>query len=159
MSKIIINNNSEILKISEECSYAHIVGTGADMHWEACTEDVARHDYEHRICEENHMIDGGIYFPSSNMIMPFGCGASQIIDVEVPEGVIAREYKYENGEFIINTPVRIKRIKKELEELDVIINRATEDLYVATGTAAYANVQEVINRKNELRAELAQLEA
>ena len=159
MSKIVINENSEILYISEEGTYAHIVGIGEEMHWEACSEEIARNDHENCTCDETKIIDGGIYFPSINMIMPFGCGASQLIDVEVPEGILAREYKYENGEFIINTPVRIARIKKELEELDVIINRATEDLYVATGTSAYANVQDVINRKNELRAELAQLEA
>ena len=41
--------------------------------------------------------------------------------------------------------------KKELKELDVIINRATEDIYTKTKTAFYASIQEVVDRKNELR--------
>lgn len=159
MSKIILNNENVILKISNEGTYAHVVGTGKECHWEECSETIARQDYVNRKIADNEIIDGGILFPESKMVMSFSTGANQIIEIDVPEHVVAQEYKYENGEFIINTPVRIAKIKDELIELDTIINRATEDLYVATGTAAYANVQEVINRKNELRTELAQLEA
>lgn len=41
--------------------------------------------------------------------------------------------------------------KKELKELDVIINRATEDIYAKTETDYYASTKEVVDRKNELR--------
>ena len=52
---------------------------------------------------------------------------------------------------------RIKEIKTELEELDTTINRATEDLYVLTHTTPYKSTQEVITKKEELRAELKEL--
>lgn len=41
--------------------------------------------------------------------------------------------------------------KKELNELDGVINRATEDLYLASNITPYDSVQKVIERKNELR--------
>lgn len=41
--------------------------------------------------------------------------------------------------------------KKELKELDTIINRATEDIYAKTETEYYASTKEVVDRKNELR--------
>lgn len=159
MNKIVLNNENVILNISTEGDYAHVVGTGNETHWEICSEDIARQDYENRQATEEKIIDGGIFFPEANMVMPFSCGANEILEVEVPEGIKAQEYKYENGAFLINAPVRIRNIKKELEALDAIINRATEDLYVATETTAYVNVQAAIDRKNVLRAELATLEA
>lgn len=159
MSKIVLNKENVILKIAEEGDYAHIVGLGEEAHWECCTKDIALADYENRCATEEKLLDGGIFFPEMNMVMPFSCGANEILEVEVPEGIKAQEYKYENGAFLINAPVRIKNIKKELEALDAIINRATEDLYAATETTAYANVQAAIDRKNVLRAELATLEA
>lgn len=52
---------------------------------------------------------------------------------------------------------RIDEIKEELNELDKIINRATEDLYTLTNLTPYASVAEVINRKNELRRKLGDM--
>ena len=48
-------------------------------------------------------------------------------------------------------------IKKELEELDQTINRATEDLYELTGTTPYKSTGDVIERKKELRQQLKQI--
>ena len=159
MSKIVLDSEKVILKISEEGTYAHIVGTGNDTHWEGCTEEVARNDYENRSSQSGALKDGGIYFPNENMVMPFNCGVDSIIEVEIPEGVKEREYKYIDGQFIINVPVRKENIIRELAELDTIINRATEDLYTATGTTPYTSVEEVIAKKEALRKELAELEA
>lgn len=52
---------------------------------------------------------------------------------------------------------RTQEIKVELNSLDVIINRATEDLYDLTNTTPYETTQNVINRKKELREELKTL--
>lgn len=52
---------------------------------------------------------------------------------------------------------KIAEIKEELNELDKIINRATEDLYSLTEVTPYQTVQETIDRKNELRQELKNL--
>lgn len=52
---------------------------------------------------------------------------------------------------------REEEIKEELKELDKIINRATEDLYVLSNLTPYESITEVINRKNELREELGGL--
>lgn len=52
---------------------------------------------------------------------------------------------------------RIEEIKTELNDLDATINRATEDLYVLTETTPYKSIQEVIDRKEELRKELQNL--
>ena len=52
---------------------------------------------------------------------------------------------------------RVEEIKAELNELDQTINRATEDLYVLSGLTPYAGITEVINRKNELRQELGEI--
>ena len=52
---------------------------------------------------------------------------------------------------------RMQEIKVELNSLDIIINRATEDLYNLTNTAPYETTQNVINRKKELREELKTL--
>lgn len=159
MSKIILNEENEIVKIAEEGGYAHIAGTGDDTHWELCSEEVARADYANKSSNDGVLKDGGIFFPGENMVMPFACGVTSIFDVEVPEDVIEREYKYIDGKFVVNVEVRKENIVKQLEELDAIINRATEDLYVATKTTPYASVQEVIEKKEALRAELAELEA
>ena len=158
MNKIVLNAENEIVKISTEGGYAHIVGTGDNTHWELCTEETARNDYNNRSIESGAFKDGGILFPKENMVMSFNCGVESILEVEVPEGIVPREYKYIDGEFVINVPVRKEAIIKELEELDVIINRATEDLYIATGATPYVSVEEVIAKKTELRAELAELE-
>ena len=158
MSKIILNEENEIVKIAEEGGYAHIAGTGDDTHWELCSEKVARADYANKSANDGVLRDGGIFFPKENMVMPFACGVTSILEVDVPEGVVEREYKYIDGEFVINVPVRKRAIITELEELDAIINRATEDLYEATGTTPYASVQEVIAKKEELRQELKTLE-
>jgi hypothetical protein len=160
MNKIVLNKEKVVLMISTEGGYAHVVGVKEDAHWELCSEQIARNDYENRKATVEQIIDGGIFFPETNLVMSFSCGADSIIEVEnVPSNIVAYEYKYIDGEFVVNTPVRIKNIKTELDELDAVINRATEDLYITTGATAYANVQDVINKKNELRAELAQLEA
>ena len=159
MNKLILNKDNVILQITDNAEYVHVVGTGADAHWETCEEEVARHDYENRISNEEQIIDGGIKLTTAKIVMPFTSGAHMIVEAEIPEGINALEYKYIDGKFVINAKVRANNIKQELEELDTTINRATEDLYVATGTAAYTNVQEVIDRKNALRAELASLEA
>ncbi len=159
MNKIILDKDNVIVQITDAAEYVHVVGTGDETHWESCSEEIAKQDYEARSVAEGQIIDGGIRLITSKIIMPFNCGVSTIVETEVPAHVTIQEYKYENGAFLINTPVRIKNIKKELETLDAIINRATEDLYAATGTTAYANVQAAIDRKNVLRAELASLEA
>lgn len=53
---------------------------------------------------------------------------------------------------------KVDEIKKELEELDNTINRATEDLYKLTNTTPYQKTAEVIQRKEELREELRLLQ-
>lgn len=53
----------------------------------------------------------------------------------------------------INTE-RVEEIKNELINLDNTIDRATEDLYTLTNTTPYETIQEVINKKEELRSEL-----
>ena len=52
---------------------------------------------------------------------------------------------------------RTEEIKAELVQLDITINRATEDLYDLTNTTPYETTQNVINRKKELREELKTL--
>ena len=52
---------------------------------------------------------------------------------------------------------RVEEIKTELQELDKTINRATEDLYSLMEVTPYQTVQETIDRKNELRQELKQI--
>lgn len=68
----------------------------------------------------------------------------------------------ENGKIIkeeytpvpISSEQRVNEIKIELNNLDTIINRATEDLYTLTEITPYESIQNVINRKIELRNEL-----
>ena len=60
------------------------------------------------------------------------------------------------------TEEEIKQEKKEeitaeLKYLDGTINRATEDLYNLTNTTPYKSTQEVIDRKEVLRARLKEL--
>lgn len=156
--KLILNEENEIMIAADEAEYAHVIGQGEDAHWESCPEEIAREDYENRNFEdENNIKDGGIILPSKQMIIPFVSGAREIVDADVPEDLNVLEYKYIDGEFILNTRVRESNIKQELEQLDIIINRATEDLYKATGVIAYETVQNAINKKDELRAELATL--
>lgn len=158
MTKIIIDADNVILKIAEDCDYAHITGTGANAHWEACSEEEARKDYNNKQATQDYVVDGGIIVSSENMIMPFDCGAHNIIETEVPDYIKPFEYKYDNGEFIINTKIRKQNIMRELEELDQVVNRATEDLYAATSTQPYSTIEKIIQRKTELRVELANLE-
>lgn len=77
--------------------------------------------------------------------------------------IITHNYKYEKGrivdlglkpEFAMSNE---EKILKELKELDTVINRATEDLYVLTDTTPYKSTQEVIDRKEELRTELKKI--
>lgn len=53
---------------------------------------------------------------------------------------------------------RAKEIKQELNSLDNVINRATEDLYILTNKTPYQTIQATINKKTELRQELKSLE-
>ena len=53
--------------------------------------------------------------------------------------------------------MRIDEIHEELETLDQIINRATEDLYTLCKVKSYASVQQIIDTKVALRAELQAL--
>lgn len=52
---------------------------------------------------------------------------------------------------------RIIEIKEELKELDKIINRATEDIYVSIKIVPYIKTEDVIQKKEKLRAELKDL--
>lgn len=52
---------------------------------------------------------------------------------------------------------QIMSIKQELNELDLTINRATEDLYELTETTPYKSTAEVIERKKELRETLKKI--
>lgn len=67
------------------------------------------------------------------------------------------ELKIEDGKLADVELPREVEIKKELNELDNTINRATEDLYTLTKTTPYETIQEVINKKEELRSELKEL--
>ena len=70
-----------------------------------------------------------------------------VIKEYVPKELTEEQYKKQ----------REKEIKFELNELDKIINRATEDLYTLTNSTPYASVAEVISKKNELRQELKEV--
>ena len=59
---------------------------------------------------------------------------------------------------VVTGKKRAEEIKNELIELDTTINRATEDLYKITNTTPYQKTAEVIQRKEELRQELKELE-
>ena len=138
--KLILTEENEIMIAADEAEYAHITGQGEDAHWEPCPEEIAREDYENQNFEDENIKDGGIILPSKQMIIPFASGAKQIVDADIPEDLNILEYKYINEEFVLNTRVRENNIKQELEQLDIIINRATEDLYKATGVTAYETV-------------------
>ena len=138
--KLIINDTDVITKITEEAYYAKVVGEGDDAHLSECPQAEASH----------------IFLPNENMAYMANMGT--IVEVaKVPDGITAYNYKYEDGEFKINVKYRRQIIIEELEELDKIINRATEDLYEATGTTPYTDIGGAIEKKNELRAELAAL--
>lgn len=83
------------------------------------------------------------YFPRFDMVFDED---GEVVDIiEIPK---TEEEK--NAE-------RVEEIKKELEELDKTINRATEDLYELTEATPYQSTQKVINRKIELRNELKKI--
>ena len=158
MKKVVISIYDEVMKITTEGGYAHTVGTIDNASWELCSEEIARNDYENRGVVDGQLKNGGVYFPSENFVMPFGCGVAKIIDdVEVPDIVKPMEYKYIDGEFVINAPVRRRNIYSELEALDTTINRATEDLYKATGTIPHEAIAKIMQEKEQLRAELKEL--
>lgn len=158
MAKIVLDKENSIIKVATEGGYGHIVGIGDNARWELCSEEIARTDYENKVCTEDELRDGGIYFPKEDSVMPFDCGAEKIIEVEIPAEIQnPKDYKYINGEFVINNEIRINSIKIRLAELDLIINRATEDLYKATEATPYTTVEEAIKEKEALRAELATL--
>lgn len=82
--------------------------------------------------------------------------------MKVTYNVKTKEVKKEEYQAKAKTEENIKKyreqeIKNELEELDKIINRATEDLYVLTNLTPYESITKVINRKNELRNELKEM--
>lgn len=137
--KLVIDKNNVIADIGNDIVYAR---PGAeDGGLMQCTEDGATHIWN----KEKNVA----YMAHQDY---------EIIEVEtVPENVEPALYKYVDGEFTINVEQKRRYILDELSNLDTVINRATEDLYTATNTTPYANVQEVINRKNELRTELAAL--
>ena len=112
MNKIILNKENEILRTADDCTYAHIVQNGVETYWEACTEEIARQDYTDRGFSDTEYKDGGILFPTEKLIMPFGCGAHMIVDAEIPEGINVLEYKYIDGEFVINAKARANNIKQ-----------------------------------------------
>ena len=137
--KLVIDKNNVIADIGNDIIYAR---PGAeDGGLMQCTEDEATHIWN----KEKNVA----YMAHQDY---------EIVEVEiVPENVEPTLYKYVDGKFTINVEQKRRYILDELNELDVVINRATEDLYIATKTTPYTNVQEVINRKNELRTELATL--
>ena len=75
-------------------------------------------------------------------------------------------YLYRDGEIVERGQVNIdmeafpildeRRIRNRLAELDVVIPRALEDLYGATGKIPYPSVKNVIEEKASLRLELRQ---
>lgn len=79
--------------------------------------------------------------------------------IEVEEGYGIGDWHKDNqwSKPILTTEEKIEAIKKQLVKLDTTINRTTEDLYVLTNTTPYTTIQEVINKKEELRKELQSL--
>lgn len=137
---LLVNEQNVIINITENAYYAKIVGEGDNAHLGECTQQQATH----------------IFLPDENMA--YMAGMATLIEVEsVPANVTAYNYKYVNNEYVVNTEYRQEEILKELAELDKTINRATEDLYIATNTTPYEAVAAVIARKNELRQELDDL--
>lgn len=83
------------------------------------------------------------YFPRYDFVLDDKGNLIDVVEVEKTEEEIKEE--------------KVEEIKSELNSLDSTINRATEDLYVLTNTTPYTTIQEVINRKEELRKELQEL--
>ena len=79
-----------------------VEGKGNTTHWAECSEKIAREDYANRKITSEEIIDGGILAPEEKVIIPFNMGANKIVDAEIPEGIKASEYKYIDGEFVIN---------------------------------------------------------
>ena len=136
---LLVNDENVIINIAENAYYAKVVGEGDAAHLGECTQQEATH----------------IFVPDQNLA--YMANAGTLVEVQnIPENVTAYNYKYVNNEFVINAEFRAEEILKELAELDKTINRATEDLYIATNTTPYEAVATVIARKNELRQELAE---
>lgn len=56
-----------------------------------------------------------------------------------------------------NKGMAIASIKSELAMLDFSINRPLEDLYASTGTRPFGAIQNIIDRKIQLRSDLSNL--
>lgn len=82
-------------------------------------------------------------FPRFNLIVDENNNVVDVVELAKTQEELIQEHMY--------------AIKAELTELDNSINRATEDLYEASNITPYESVQEVINRKKELREELKTL--
>ena len=137
--KVLLNEKNVVFDFGEDIVFAK--GGAADGGLQECPEAEATH----------------IWNREKNMAC-MNNGEIVMVEVEeIPEEVKEYEYKYVDGEFVINVEYRREQITRELEEKDKIINRATEDLYKATETTPYASVAKVIEEKEALRAELAQL--
>ena len=53
---------------------------------------------------------------------------------------------------------QVNSLKSDLASLDSVISRSTEDLYLATGSTPFPSVQTTIDKKNDLRKSIKQLE-
>ena len=140
--KVLLNEKKVVFDFGKDIVYAK---PGAeDGGLMPCTKEEATHIWNR---EKNTAVMANVELS----------GITMIEVEEIPEEVKEYEYKYVDGEFVINVEYRREQITRELEEKDKIINRATEDLYKATETTPYASVAKVIEEKEALRAELAQL--
>jgi hypothetical protein len=83
------------------------------------------------------------YFPRFDFILDENNNLIDVVEISKTEEELNQE--------------RIEEIKSKLNQLDITINRATEDLYVLTNTTPYTTVQETITNKEELRKELQNL--
>lgn len=77
--------------------------------------------------------------------------------------VLTVNYENNTAEYILKeaelnqeekNQLRINEIHEELERLDAVINRATEDLYAICQAKSYEAVQSIIDTKIKLREEL-----
>lgn len=140
--KVLLNEKKVVFDFGEDIVFAK--GGAPDGGLQECPESEATHIWNR---EKNMAVMANVELS----------GITMIEVEEIPEEVKEYEYKYVDGEFVINVEYRREQITRELEEKDKIINRATEDLYKATETTPYASVAKVIEEKEALRAELAQL--
>ena len=83
------------------------------------------------------------YFPRFDFVLDENDNVIDVVEIPKTEEELKQE--------------RIEEIKAELNQLDVTINRATEDLYILTDLRAYESIEKVITKKEELRAELKNL--